>query len=123
MGKTVAAAAACAAVAFVVAFYAAGAGTSPKRRTVTYEVAARFAAPGAGTVADSISGGPNALHLPPRPVTHHRHKPAATKVIIKRVQVPRATTTTTQAHVTPPPPKRKRNGGGGTGTGTTVVGP
>ena len=120
MGKTFAAAAACAAVAFVAAFYVAGAGKTPKRRTVAYSVPARFADPGARAVAAAYTGRPDALRLPAvRHVAHHPRKLSPIKVIVETVP-----TTTTTTHTTPPPPpvKHKRHSSG-TGTGTTVVGP
>lgn len=122
MGKTLAAAVACAAVAFVAAFYAAGADKTPKRRTVTYSVAAPFADPGARAVAAAYTGRPNALRLPAvRRVTHHARKPPPVKVIV----VPAAPATTTTTHTTPapPPPVKHKSHSGGTGTGTTIVGP
>ena len=124
MGKTVAAAAACAAVAFVAAFFAVGADKTPKRRTVTYLVRAPFADPGARAVAAAYTGRPDALRLPAvRHVTRHARKPSPIRVIVQTVPANTTTTTTHTTPAPPPPPVKHKRHSGGTGTGTTVVGP
>jgi hypothetical protein len=120
----------CAAAAFLVAFFATGAGkstTTPIQRHAA--TVAPFADPAARAVAVSLTGRPAALKLPPPPPRHFKHqvkhhaKPASVATTTPPAVTPTPVTPTpTPTPVyTPPPPKHKSSGG--TGTGTTVVGP
>jgi hypothetical protein len=126
MGKLLAAAVAGAAIAFVAAFFAAGAGTSTPARTVIHRTVAPFADPTARAVAVDLAGRPVALRLPPprHHAAHHAHKPTTTVTSAPATSTPAPVVTA--PHYTPPPvsasPKHK-SGSGGTGSGTTVVGP
>jgi hypothetical protein len=117
----------CAAVAFVAAFFAAGAGKGTTTHIQRHAaVVAPFADPAARGVAVSLTGRPGALKLPPPPPRHVKHhakaKVAPAAIIAPAVTPPTVTSAPTPTPVyTPPPPKHKSSGG--SGTGTTVVGP
>jgi hypothetical protein len=118
----------CAAAAFLLAFFATGAGKTTTTRVPRHAATvAPFADPAARAVAVSLTGHPAALKLPPPPrhikhqVKHHA-KPASVATTPPAVTPTPVTPTPTPTPVyTPPPPKHKSSGG--TGTGTTVVGP
>jgi hypothetical protein len=115
----------CAAIAFLVAFFAAGAGKSTTTRVQRHAATvAPFADPAARAVAVSLTGRPAALKLPPPPPRHVKHhaKPAVTPTPAATVTPTPVTPSPAPTPVyTPPPAKHKSSGG--TGTGTTVVGP
>jgi hypothetical protein len=119
----------CTIAAFLVAFFAAGAGKSTTARAQRHAAAvAPFADPAARAVAVSLTGRPAALKLPPPPPRHvkHRAKHHATPAVttppaVTPTPAVTATPVTPTPVYTPPPPKHKSSSG--TGTGTTVVGP
>jgi len=109
----------CAAAAFAVAFYAAGAGQSTKTHVKAHLTKpVPFADSTARSVAASLTGHVAPLKLPPpRHVTHHA-KPA----VPAAPTVTPTATTSTPAYVAPtyvPPAKHKSPG---TGHGVTVIG-
>ncbi|MDQ6804533.1 MAG: hypothetical protein M3065_06110 [Actinomycetota bacterium] len=112
----------CAAAAFAVAFFAAGAGETSTTHVKVHAKAVRFADAAARSVAVSLAGHPGALKLPaPRHVKHHAKPPPV--AITVTTPVPPTTTSAPAPVATAPPPTHKHSGGGGTGTGTTVVVP
>lgn len=112
----------CAVVAFVAAFFAAGAAQTTTKHVRAHTKAVAFADSAAGAVATSFSGQPAALKLPPpRHVKHHSTPaPVATVTVAPTTSTP-ATAPAAAAPVVPAPAKHKKSGG--SGTGVTIVGP
>jgi hypothetical protein len=116
----------CAVAAFLVAFFAAGAGsTSAPPRTTTHPRPVSFSDPAASAVAAAFVGHPAALKLPSRPHVKHHSKPAATVTPVAPAAAPAASATpnyTAPAVVFPPThASTGKKGSGGSGHGTTTI--
>jgi hypothetical protein len=108
----------CAAAAFAVAFFAAGAGSSTPTHTTTRAPHVSFTDPAASAVAGGFAGLPAALKLPPPHHVKHHSKPAAK---VAPVAATPSTPTYSPAPVTYPPPPVTHHSSKGRGSGTLTI--